>query len=397
MKKRAIGIALALATFAGVGAFAGCNDTESTEQKQNEKKIMQLSLNPSVEFVLDENDTVVSANATNEEGNLILTAQTFTGKSASEAAELFVQVSKETGFLVKGNVKTGENEITISFSGDTEDAKTLFNAVKGEIQTYLTEQNVTAQVEQSKAIAKEELEKLVAECAPYLTEAEITVMSYNELMETLLASRKETAELYSQELKNAYYSAKAFALEQAELETLKTHLSEIQKIAYTVAYTGYTEAVSVIEQTRLTMLVNADSPYQLALAEFREAKADYLEYRNYVASLEETEVTKEISEKLAQYQTVLDGTEEKLLQAGKNANLALDTAKTQLKVAYDAVVKMLDDASVKANAYAEEISANQKTATTAFFEKFETDYAQAKNIAKTGWTDMKNKLKNGEE
>ena len=122
MKKRFAGTALALATICGLGAFAGCADEAST-QKQDEKKIMQLSLNPEVEFVLDENDIVVSANATNEEGNLILSAQAFTGKSATEAAELFVQVSEETGFLVKGSVKSGENEIKVSFSGDAEEAK----------------------------------------------------------------------------------------------------------------------------------------------------------------------------------------------------------------------------------------------------------------------------------
>ena len=174
-------------------------------------------------------------------------------------------------------------------------------------------------------------------------------------------------------------------------------MSSTQKLAYTVAYTGYTNAVSLIEQTRLNLLVNEDSPYQLALVEFREAKADYLAYRNYVASLEETEVTEEMTEMLAQYDVALERTETALDKAGKDANLALDTAKAQLKVAYDAVVKILDDASVNANAYADEISANAKTATETFFAQFETQHAKAKERAKNEWSDMRDKMQKTEE
>ena len=55
-------------------------------------------------------------------------------------------------------------------------------------------------------------------------------MEYEALVNEIVKSRKETREMYSQELKNAYYEAKAFALEQAKLETLKSkaNISEVQ-------------------------------------------------------------------------------------------------------------------------------------------------------------------------
>ena len=394
MKKLAI-LCAAIMAATGVSAFASCGGG-GTETK--EQKVMNLSLNPEVEFVLDENDKVVSVNALNEEGNLIISAEVFTGKTAEEAAKLFVEVSKETGFLVSGKVNAGENELEISLSGDTKAAEALYNDVKAGVEEYLTSANVTATIEQAAAISEEQLEALVAECAPYLETAKIQAMEHKELVSTLVESRKETAEFYSQELKNAYYEAKSFAMEQAELQAVKAK-AELNVIAagmFDAAYNIYTGVVETIESTRMTMLVNENSPYQLALKAFREAKTDYLNYRNYVASLEETEVTTAISDQLVSYQTIVDSTETALLQAGQNANQALDTAKVQVKTAYDSVVASIGEYSAKVSQYATDIATKQQEAQTAFFTSFEEDYAAAITAAKTNWDSMKTQLENGE-
>ncbi|MBQ7368714.1 MAG: hypothetical protein IJW60_03280 [Clostridia bacterium] len=392
MKKLAVLTAAITAATCTV-AFASCGGTGTKEQK-----VMNLSLNPEVEFVLDADDKVVSVNALNEEGNLIVSAEVFTGKTAEEAAKLFVEVSKETGFLVSGKVNAGENELEISFSGDTKAAESLYNDVKSKVNEYFTAENITATVEQATAIGEEQLEALVAECAPYLEAAEIQAMEYKELVETLAKSRQETAEFYSQELKNAYYEAKAFAMEQAELQAVKTQagISGLSAIAFDTAYGLYTTAIETIESTRLTLLVNENSPYQLALKAFREAKTDYLNYRNYVASLEETELTTAISEQLASYQTLVDSAETALLQAGETANTALDTAKVQVKTAYNSVVAAIEEYSAKVSEYASQIATKQQEAQTAFFNDFETSYAAAITAAKNNWQSMKTQLEQGE-
>lgn len=202
--------------------FAGC-DSKSGDAD----KVMTLSLNPEVEFILDGNDKVISVNALNEEGNLIISATAFKdieGKDAATAAKLFLQVSNENGFLVKGNANYGENEIEISISGES--VQKLYDKVKENAKNYLSKENISAKIDELEKITKEELEELVAECAPYLEKVEIKAMEYKELLKELANSRKETAEFYSQELKNAYYQAKAFALEKAELETLKNKANE---------------------------------------------------------------------------------------------------------------------------------------------------------------------------
>lgn len=378
----------------GAMAMVGCGGEE--EAASGEKKVMNVSLNPEVEFVLDANDKVVSVNALNEEGNLIISAETFTGKSAEDAVKLFVEVSKETGFVVSGNVRAGENEINISISGDTEKAESLYNDVKSKVDEYLSAEKITATIAQAEAITEAQLEALVAECAPYMEEAEIKAMEYAALVDALYESRKETAEFYSQELKNAYYEAKAFAMEQAELETLKSKVSGIFVTACDLAYQGYSVAVSLIEDTRMSLLVDENSLYQKGLAAFRQAKIEYLDYRNEVAEMEQTAVTEEISARLAEYEATLEQAEASLLEIGVNANAQLDELKASVQEKYDAVIAALETASVKVSEHLDEVSAKQQEKKAAFFTAFEEDYAAAISAAKTSWDDMKSQLEGAE-
>lgn len=347
-----------LATGAVVLTSCGSSEKEATT-------VMNVSCNPEVEFVLDSDNKVVSVNALNEEGNLIISAEAFVGKSAEDAAQLFVEVSAETGFLVSGNVTLAgaENEIEIEISGDAATAEKLYNNVKTEIGTYLTENNIQAEIEALETITKEELAELVAECEPYLEAAEVRAMEYADLLETLADSRKETAEYYSQELKNAYYEAKAIAMEQAELEVLKEHVIAGMDILLDAAYDAYEGAVETIEMIRMNNLVSEESLYQKALAEFRDAKIDFLNYRNYVASLEQTEELADYQAMLANFQVIVDAKESALIAAGEAANELLDGAKKTVENAYQGVVGLVEKTAVKA----EEISKKQKEATAQFF------------------------------
>ncbi len=381
-----LGSAVMLAT--SVAGLASCGETK------DEKKVMNVSVNPSVEFVLNGDDKVVSVNALNEEGNLIVSAEAFTGKSAEEAAKLFIEVSKETGFLVEANATIKNNDINISISGDATEAKKLYDDVCVKVNEYLSAENVEAKIAEFKAISEEQLEALVAECAPYMEAAEVKALEYMELVETLYESRKETAEMYSQELKNAYYDAKAHMLQQVEFETLKTKVNELAQAGLDLAYTSYATAVESIEETRMEKLVSEDSDYQKALAEFRAAKIAYLNYRAEVAAMEQTAQTEAVLNALNAYESVVDLKEQALVSAGELANAALDSAKANVTALYNTVVGVIEKASVAINQHLEEISANQKAKMQAFFTEFETAYAESITKAEQGWADMKTQLEN---
>ena len=388
MKKMVATFCAVLTCATGVCMMGSCGDKTA----EAEKTVMNVSLNPSVEFVLDGKNKVVSVNALNEEGNLVVSAENFIGKDMDVAVTLFVEVSKETGFLVSGNAQVANNAINVSFSGDAEQATELYNKVSAKVGEYLSKEKITATVQQAAAITEEKLEALVTECAPYIEAAKVQAMEYAELVEVLYESRKETAEMYSQELKNAYYEAKAFAMEKAELEVLKSQVTGLSQIALDVSYKAYEEAVNALETLRMETLVDAESEYQKALAAFREAKADYLAYRAEVAAMEQTQVTETVLAALVEYENVVNAKEEVLLSIGEMANDGIDAAKTQLGVLYDAVVKGIEDAAVKVGDFVGEISDKQKAAQEEFFTAFETNYAEAITAAKNEWANMKGSL-----
>jgi hypothetical protein len=390
--KRSIALIGAVVMAAGTIAFAGCGD-----KGEEDKRVMNLSLNPEVEFLLDENNVVISANALNEEGNLILNADVFVGKSAEDAANLFVQISADTGFLVKGNVSVDDNEIEIAFSGDAKEAEKLFNNVKDKVKSSLQAANVKAEIELEDAISKEDLQKLAAECAPYLEAAEIQALEYKQLIETVYQSRKETADFYSQELKNAYYEAKAIAIEKAEIDTLKTKVSGIVAAGVDIAYNAYSTAVEKIEQVRMEQLVDADSAYQKGLATFREKKVEYLKFRNEIAAMEQSAVTDAMKATLENLDKAVEVAEDALVQLGVTANSLIDSAKTLAKTAYDSVVSALEAASVKISEHLDEVSKKQEAAQAALINDFKTEYAEAINQAKKSWADMQKNLQTPNE
>lgn len=395
MKKITAILSTVMALGLSAAAFSGCNFFENA--KAEEGRVMNLSLNPQVEFVLDGNDKVVTVNALNEEGNLIISAAAFEnveGKTAEEAAKLFVQVSAETGYLVSGSVSVGDNQIDISFSGDVTKAKELYDEAVAKMQEVFNEENITAKVNQAKAITEEKLRELLEECAPYIETAE---MKYGELIDALVAERKETAEFYSQELKKAYYEQKEFIMQQSEIETLKSHLNSVSQIAVDVANVIYSGLVEGIEKTRETMLVNEDSPYQQALAYFRTVKTEYLKMR-YEYISENVNVSITITEE--QYNAMkakLEDAEAKLISAAATANEQLDKAKEKITEAYNKVIATIEEYSVKVNDHLDEIAVKQQEKKEQFFTEFESKYAEAKAAAEKHWQNMHGQLESSEE
>ena len=383
MKKRIVSALSAVAMLVAGGiTLSACNE-------KTESKVMNVSLNPKVEFVLDNNDKVVSVNALNEEGNIIISSDVeFVGVDADTAVKLFVEVSKDTGYLVSGNVQAGDNKIDVSISGDKKNAEKLFKSIKDEINGAFANLNIA--INQAEALTEEYLEKLVQECSPYLEEAEIKAMEYDELIKEIQTSRKETAKLFSQELKNAYYQAKADALRLAKLEKIKSQADDLSKLTLSGLETAYNTAVELIETTRQNLLLSEDSAYQKALKAFNEAKTNYLNKRSEIAQMDPSEVTDEMRAELESLDALVESTEQALQDAYTTANNALDTAKAQLATAYEKIVNAVNNMGKSMDMASE----NMTDAVNAFANDFETNYKDMKDRAKEQVDQMRGNLTN---
>ena len=374
-----------------IGALCAFTACDMFQDKNKPATVMNVSLNPEVEFVLNGNGKVVSVNALNEDGNLIITATVFEGKTAEEATELFVQVSHEMGFLVSGNAGLKNNDVEISISGNTAQANKLFEDVKAKVDEYFTAENIDAKIQQAEAITREQIEALVAQCQPYVDQAKLQALSHMELLEELYASRKETHDMYSQELKNAYYNAKAAAMDTAKVEALKEKMGTNFTSVLEQLLTTYTTALDTIEAKRMELLVSAESDYQVKLAQFRAKKIEFLQKRQELA-----ESGKQISTldklMLDTLETAVNLAESALVTAGNIANTTLDLLKSGITTSYNALVSAIESAQVKIADHLDAIMQAQEEEIPVFTAEFESSYANAVQQAKADWEAMKNAL-----
>ena len=188
-------------------------------------RVMNVSLNPEIEFVLDDENKVVSVNALNDEGNFILAKASFKGLTAEDAVELFIEVSSQNGFVLQGTANL--NEVDIEISG--ENAQKLFNSIKSSVNEALTNANYRIKLE-LEDIDLEALREKVEECMQELSESEINALTEEELIALIKESRLQTENLLSQELKDFFYQERAIELHKAEMQKIKEQLDSAQNL-----------------------------------------------------------------------------------------------------------------------------------------------------------------------
>lgn len=367
--------------------LAACNTAE--EQKQ----VMTVELNPSLEFILDGKNKVVSVNANNEDGNLILSAQTqdkqFVGSTSEQAMQLYISICKETGFLVKGEVKSGENELKISFSGDQ--AQKDFDEMKKTVSEILSKENIQATVNKGLEDLDEYINEQLEKCAPYIDQARLQALSYMEKVEELAKSREETAQMHSQAVKDAYYAAKENAFNQARFDAVKANNKKLQNAAFEAVDFAYTTATKAIETTRQRVFTDEDSAYQLALVAFQENKTAYLNYRNYVSE-------HSVDADMTYYDNIkaaYEKAEKALAEAYTSGINGLDKLQANVDKAYESVIKYITDAGVDFDKAVDEAQEQINESLTKFETSFATNYQAAIDAATQGWNKMKENLQKG--
>ena len=208
-------------------------------------------------------------------------------------------------------------------------------------------------------------------------------MDENQLYTAIKASRIETALLLTEDMRNAYYSAKEYEIDFAESEEVAKIIESLGGLytithsAYKSALDLYASAITELDNLRYELLVSPESEYQKSLTKLRESKAELLKQRSYTASLEIN------GEEYASATATLKLSEENYNKAlaayealGTQANEALESliaALEQSKTALDQLEDTLFDDNIKEKlaASATDLEAKLNTAKDSFFESFE--------------------------
>jgi len=302
----------------------------------SETKVMNVELNPKVEFVLDKNDKVLSVNALNEDGNhiisLAINAETvFENLTADEAVELFLQLTKESGYLITGD----EEEIKIEISGQ---AKDLLKKVENKAKQFFAENEIDVDVITA-TLKKADIVNELQKCVKEYSKAELDKMTEAQLIDLLKGSREETKNLLTQELKEAYYDLRLEKINTAELQSLSELVARFgQFVANSEAFATLmgtlNNAVTALETVYQEQFLAEDSPYNIAKQAYIDAKQTLLARRLELIKEELTEDERLILDELAQ----------NVATAEAAWNSAKATAELAIQEAKSALNKALNDA-----------------------------------------------------
>ena len=282
-KKLTLGVLSAAVVAGATMTLTACGGKEDEDKLQ----VMSMSVNPGIEFIVDEQDKVVSVTADNEDGAYILDKfSEFTGMSAKDAALKFLELSEQYGFVVSGS--TNGETFTISVSG--EGAEDLYNDVKGKVNAKANELGLT--IANMIKLGEEELEEIIAECYQEYSEAEIDDLSEEKMLELLKQSREETKGLYTEDERLAYYKDRAQKVLEAKIDAIKEYLDAqsvtvkamVQPVMTLLdtAYTQIQTAYSVIDSQLNTLNGNIKTQLDTYIAEKEEYLAAVEAYRDAV-------------------------------------------------------------------------------------------------------------------
>ena len=387
MKIKCLSIALCLCLLIGMALpLASCKKSEPTPPEGTYTR-MTVDINPSVEFMVDDQNKVVSVTALNDDGSILIAGEAFVGKTPEEATQLVVSLATDAGYLVKGEIhveNTDESQkVEISVSGNSDYAKELAKNVKSDVEKYLKDNKITATVESVKAKTLDEMRKVVIEDGLF-TEDEVKNMTEEQLYKALAAGRIETAQLLTAEMREAYYRAKDYKISFVEKQATADIISgmgatyKVLMSGYSTALAAYSTSIDTLDALRYSLLVDPESAYQKALASLRDAKEDLLKEKKLIFSVKDGDKTyAEISASFKLSEETYNKALKAVEDAGAAANKAMETAiaalrevEAQLK-ALEEKLRENEDISAKLTAEAQNLEDTLNKAKDNFFAEFE--------------------------
>lgn len=387
MKIKCLSLALCLCLLIGMALpLASCKKSEPTPPEGTYTR-MTVDINPSVEFMVDDQNKVVSVTALNDDGSILIAGEAFVGKTPEEATRMVVSLATDAGYLVKGEIhveNTDESQkVEISVSGNSDYAKELAKNVKSDVEKYLKDNKITATVESVKAKTLDEMRKVVIEDGLF-TEDEVKNMTEEQLYKALAAGRIETAQLLTAEMREAYYRAKDYKISFVEKQATADIISgmgatyKVLMSGYSTALAAYSTSIDTLDELRYSLLVDPESAYQKALASLRDAKEDLLKEKKLIFSVKDGDKTyAEISASFKLSEETYNKALKAVEDAGAAANKAMETAiaalreiETQLK-ALEEKLRENEDISAKLTAEAQNLEDTLNKAKDNFFAEFE--------------------------
>ncbi len=387
MKKTVKLFSIILAVVLCLSVLASCGPAIEKTPKNDSLSRMTIDINPSVEFILDEENKVVSVTALNDDGAIILSGEAFVGMSADDAAELVVSIAAENGYLLKGSASADDNEVSIGLTGNVENAKELYKKIESKVSKFIKDNGLDAVVEKAESMSHEALAELAAHCTAGLSEEAALKMTDQELLSLLNESRKETAAMLSEEMREFYYKLRDSEYAFAESKEMNK-IIEAMDDSYKVLVKNYDshiellrKAIDALKKAQNENIFSNNSTYREAYEALDKAKAEYAEQVKKVEALEDSVEKEQAKGILAIKKLALEAAEDTLDYCRENAEEILEAFISGLEKAVENLEEMKKDlpeeVKTKLAESAKDIENAMNEFKKNFYAEFEKEYKQA--------------------
>jgi len=355
------------------------------KEESKELGYIVIETNPSIELVVND-EVVVAVNGLNDEGKMLISGESFVDKSIDEAANLFMSLSEQLGYTVKGKVDDSAQEVKVSVGGSLEkdDLNVLEMKVNLAVSNSIADLNLNAKSQIAQQKSKEYFEKVAMKYDPTLTEEEAKAMNYTDLMNIVKLSTLEKAEIASVKLEEYYEQLKTYEFKLKYKQELAKGLGEgYQELLekYNKLLEELTNAINTLQAKKVEFFTSPDSAYVKGLAEYNKAKTEFLKSRLDV----------QIAVNNGEDTTLLNITLKLKEDAVKVADKALELAENGIELTFDTLIAALEQVYTSLEQlekeFPEEIDFEEKLtnaenyingAKNEMFTKFETSVSKEK-------------------
>ena len=219
-------------------ALASCTALAEKSAPTGALTYIGLRINPEIEMVTDESGVVVSANAVNEDGEVVLSEVELEGLTAEDATVEFTETAVDLGFMDPEN---GKDTVYVDVNSENaEVAEKVEKTLSDKLMKFFEKKGITGKVSKevldSYIVAAEEWNvtpghaKIIArvlEANPELTYDELLNLTVKDLLELLKTNVKNND--VTADLKKSYNDAvKALKAEYKEMFELREAIDEIE-------------------------------------------------------------------------------------------------------------------------------------------------------------------------
>lgn len=233
--------------------------------------IIQIDVNPSVEFVVDDSDKVLSVKGLNDDGKLILTDEEFENLSLKDAVSKLLNLEEKTNFLSETN-KNVTLTLTIENKGVEEVLTNKLNQI-----LKSTQNNLSTNIE-----IKFNTSKSIEDLKDYVNSIDIIKnvqdLQYSELIGIVRKYHEDVRTLDSIALENLYLKSKTEYFEELKENKIKELVNDLddsyktQIDRYNKLYLLVKETYNNLQATYESLYVDNNSPYKMALKDLEEVK-----------------------------------------------------------------------------------------------------------------------------